>query len=166
MFSSSFNQKVTFWYEINNFRKARGFKLQIQSQNLNQSNSNYQFPEQRKWNENSELIQDFSVPLCWLSTKSSFKAFTPKMLLVSHSVVSHSLVTPWTVAFQAPLSMEFSRQEYWSGLRFPPLTDLPNPGIAPTSPALAGGFWATWEAITNTIKTFKNGPHKKKILKK
>ena len=53
---------------------------------------------------------------------------------------------------QAPLSMSFSRQEYWSGLPFPPLGDLSNPGIKPTSlmsPALAGGFFttgATWKA--------------------
>ena len=45
-------------------------------------------------------------------------------------------VTPWTVAHQAPLSMEFSRQEYWSGLPFPSPEDLPNPGIKPRSPAL------------------------------
>jgi len=61
-------------------------------------------------------------------------------------------VTPWTVACQAPLSVGFSRQEYWSGLPFPPPGDLPNPGIepiSPVSPALAGGFFttsATWEA--------------------
>ena len=61
-------------------------------------------------------------------------------------------VTPWTVARQAPLSMGFSRQEYWSGLPCPSPGDFPNPGIKPTSlvsPALAGGFLttsATWEA--------------------
>ena len=44
--------------------------------------------------------------------------------------------TPWTVACQAPQSMEFSRQEYWSGFPFPALGDLPNPGIKPRSPAL------------------------------
>ena len=44
--------------------------------------------------------------------------------------------TPWTVAYQAPPSMGFSRQEYWSGLPFPSLGDLPNPGIEPESPAL------------------------------
>ena len=51
-------------------------------------------------------------------------------------------VTPWTVAYQAPLSMGFSRQEDWSGLPFPPLGDLPEAGIESvslTSPALAGG---------------------------
>ena len=47
-----------------------------------------------------------------------------------------TLETPWTVALQAPLSMEFSRQEYWSGLPFPPPGDLPAPGIEPVSPAL------------------------------
>ena len=46
------------------------------------------------------------------------------------------LVTPWTVAGQAPLSVGFSQQEYWSGLPFPPPGDLPNPGIKSGSPAL------------------------------
>ena len=47
-----------------------------------------------------------------------------------------TLATPWTVAHQAPLSVGFSRQEYWSGLPFPSPGDLPNPGIKPGSPAL------------------------------
>ena len=51
--------------------------------------------------------------------------------------------TPWTVANQAPLSMEFPRQEYWSALPFPPPGDLLDPGIEPASPALAGGFFTT-----------------------
>ena len=46
------------------------------------------------------------------------------------------LATPWTVAYQAPQSMEFSRKKYWSGLPFPSPGDLPNPGIEPRSPAL------------------------------
>ena len=46
--------------------------------------------------------------------------------------------TPWTVAYQAPPSMGFSRQEYWSGLPFPSPGDLPDPGIEPDSPALQG----------------------------
>ena len=45
-------------------------------------------------------------------------------------------VTPWTVAHQAPPSMEFSSQEYWSGLPFPSPGDLPDPGIEPGAPAL------------------------------
>ena len=47
-----------------------------------------------------------------------------------------TLVTPWTVSCQAPLSMGFSRQEYWSALPFPSPGDLPDPGIEPGSPAL------------------------------
>ena len=50
---------------------------------------------------------------------------------------------PWTVACQAPLSMGFPRQEYWSGLSFPSPGDLPNSGIEPASPALADGFFTT-----------------------
>ena len=65
--------------------------------------------------------------------------------------------TPWTVVFQAPLSMGFFRQQYWSGLPFPSLGDLPNPGITPTSltsPAMASQFFTTsvtWEAHITTM---------------
>jgi len=58
---------------------------------------------------------------------------------MSESEVTQSVplfVTPWTVASQAPLSKGFSRQEYWSGLPFPPPGDLPDPGIEPRYPAL------------------------------
>ena len=71
--------------------------------------------------------------------------------------------TLWTVAHQAPLSMGFARQEYWSGLSCPSPGDLPNPGIEPTSlisPALAGTFFTTsapWEALT--ISYFKKWQH-------
>ena len=51
--------------------------------------------------------------------------------------------TPWTVTCQAPLSMGFFRQEYWSGLPFPSTGDLPDPGIEPMSPVLVGGFFTT-----------------------
>ena len=52
-------------------------------------------------------------------------------------------VIPWTVGCQAPLSMGFPRQEYWSGLPFPSPGDLPDPGIEPTYPALAGERFTT-----------------------
>ena len=78
------------------------------------------------------------------------------MVRVCLGVLSHFshvqlCVTPWTVACQAPLSMGFSRQEYWSGLPFPSRA-VPHPGIEPGSlmlPALAGRFFTactTWEA--------------------
>ena len=51
-------------------------------------------------------------------------------------------MTPWIVACQAPLSMGFPRQQHWSALPFPPPGDLPDSGIEPASPALAGGFFA------------------------
>ena len=57
--------------------------------------------------------------------------------------MSDSLVTPWTVAHQAPLSMGFPRQEYWSGLPFPSAGDLPNPGTKPVSPALPDRVFTT-----------------------
>ena len=64
--------------------------------------------------------------------------------------------TPWTVAYQAPLSMEFSRQEYLSGLPFPTPGNLPHPGTKPTSlasPVLAGRVFTTgttWEVSIGT----------------
>ena len=57
--------------------------------------------------------------------------------------------TPWTVAHQAPLSMGFFKQEYWSGLLFPSPGVLPNPGIKPTSAALAGGFFTIQPPVNN-----------------
>ena len=74
---------------------------------------------------------------------------------LSCSVVSHYFATPWTVARQAPLSMEFPRQEYWSGSPFLSPGDLPDPGIepaSPASPALAGGFLTTEPSIQNRNK--------------
>ena len=61
-------------------------------------------------------------------------------------VVFMSAATPWTVALQAPLSMEFSMQECWSGFSFPSPGDLSEPGIESASlmsPALEGGFFTT-----------------------
>ena len=52
-------------------------------------------------------------------------------------------MTPWTVARQAPLFTEFSRQDYWSGLPFPSPRDLPDPGTEPGSPALKAGSLPT-----------------------
>ena len=53
------------------------------------------------------------------------------MFLFNHLVMSDPCATPWTVALQAPLSMKFPRQEYWSVLPFPSPGDLPDPGIEP-----------------------------------
>ena len=62
--------------------------------------------------------------------------------------LSHILdsATPWTAACQAPLSMGFSGEEYWSGLPFPPPGNLPDSGVdkSPASPALGGGFFTTY----------------------
>ena len=73
-------------------------------------------------------LQSPSAVILWLKVKS-----------LSHVRL---FVTPWTVTYQAPLSMGFSRQEYWSGLPFPSPGDLPDPGIEPRSPA--------WEADSLT----------------
>ena len=67
-------------------------------------------------------------------------------------------VTPWIIAHQAPLSMGFFRQGYWSELPFPSLGYLPDPGIEPMSPALASRFFTTsdtWEASNVLINLKK-----------
>ena len=58
-------------------------------------------------------------------------------------------VTPWTVACQAPLSIDLSRPEYWSGKPFPSPGDFPNPGIEPSSPTLQGRFFSVWATKEN-----------------
>ena len=72
------------------------------------------------------------------------------MCVCAHArLVMSDSAAPWIVTYQACLSMGFPRQEYWSGLLFPPSGDLPDPVIKFASPALAGGFFttnATWEA--------------------
>ena len=90
--------------------------------------------------------------------KKYLKLVNRKHLIFYHAcVISHFshvwlFATLWTVTHQAHLSMEFSRQEYWSGWPCPPPRDYPDPGIKPTSlmyPALAGRFFTTsssWEA--------------------
>ena len=77
-------------------------------------------------------------------------------------VLSHILlfVTPWTVAHQAPLSMEVFRQESWSGLPFLTPGDLPDPGVEPTSlesSALAGGFFTTAPPGKSHVKWVSRG---------
>ena len=91
--------------------------------------------------------------LYWLSHQESLKRINwihthnpvhPSML--SHFSHVQLFETLWNVAHQAPLSMGFPRQEYWSGLTCPPLEDLPDPGIKPvslTSPSLADRFFMT-----------------------
>ena len=87
-----------------------------------------------------DQAQDFTMSVCVLS------CFSPVRLIV----------TLWTVAHQASLSMGFSSQEYWSGFPCPSSGNLPEPGIKPMSlmsPALAGGFFSTsttWEAPSVT----------------
>ena len=103
------------------------------------------------WGISSTFIYGFIVKqACFVPWHSDSFLVWVCALSLSHVQL---FATPWTVSLQVPLSVEFSRQEYWSGLPFSPPGDLPNPGIklgSLRSPALAGGFFttvpATWEA--------------------
>ena len=72
-------------------------------------------------------------PFCLLNSPASLMVIVFEWILEFKNC--YCLGTPWMVALQAPLSMEFLRQEYWSGLPFPSPGDLPEPGIKPTSPS-------------------------------
>ena len=86
-----------------------------------------------------QLVSSSSYPRNF-TFKTIFLSFKlASVCVISCSVVSNS-VAQWTVACQAPLSMEFSSQEYWSQLPFPPRGDLPNPGTEPVSCVL---HWQT-----------------------
>ena len=82
-------------------------------------------------NPRKRIIYHRSLTLSW--TPSFLQDKWSEVKLLSRVRL---LATPWTVAYQAPPSMGFSRQEYWSGLPFPSPRDLPNPGLEPGSPAL------------------------------
>ena len=89
--------------------------------------------------------------------------------VLSHFSHVQLFATPWIVARQAPLSMGFSRQEYWSGLPCPPAGDLPDSEIEPASPALAGKFFsssATWEAQRPLETRLKEPAHKDYIKRR
>ena len=101
----------------------------------------------------------YSASQCFYQTKSLNTLIFPfeefwQICALCACVFRHVqlFVTPWTVAHQPPLSMRLPRQEYWSGLAFPPPGYFPDPGIepaSPTSPALEGRFFTTsttWEA--------------------
>ena len=96
-------------------------------------------------------ILSIALLACEMSTIVAYFERTACML--SHFSYVQPFLIPWAVAFQAPLSIGFSRQEKCSGLPCPPLGDFSDPGIKPvslTSPALAGGFLTTrvtWEAL-------------------
>ena len=84
----------------------------------------------------------YGIHLCAFWPRKDGESMRVKSIL--HACVrSHVqlFATLWTVAHQAPLSMGFSRQEYWSGLPWPPPGDLPDPGIKPTSPASLALPW-------------------------
>ena len=86
----------------------------------------------------------------------------PHGCVLSHFCCVLLFETLWTVARQAPLSMGFSTQEYWSGLSCPPLGDLPNSGIKPLSlmsAALAGGFFTT-STTWNYSRTIQTKPQR------
>ena len=115
--------------------------------------------------DSNSLLIGLFAPKCSFSTFPTIRpdpSFQITNVIKSFACrsVAHSCPTllrpSWTAAHQAPLSMEFSQQEHWSGLPFPFPGDLPNPGIEPASPALAGRFFAAWEAPSSQYPAFKS----------
>ena len=85
-----------------------------------------------------DMTEWLSLPFCVVVNKIK----DGSILLFSHWAVSN-FATPWTVALQAPLSVDFPRQEYWSGLSLPSLVRFPNARIRLVSAALSDGFLTT-----------------------
>ena len=83
----------------------------------------------------------YSWSLAWRTLSITFNS--SPLCVVCHINCVHLFATPWIIAHQTPLSMEFSRQKYWSGLPFSSPGDLPDQGIKPAFPASAGGFFTT-----------------------
>ena len=96
------------------------------------------------------------APLVFSNPVQGRDVFTGGAMWSPHTLTPASM-TLRSIALQAPLSMGFSRQEYWSDFPFPPPEDLPDPGIEPESPALTGGFLPlhTWELASNCQISFK-----------
>ena len=100
------------------------------------------------WRTVWTFFKKLEIELPWVKSLSRFWLFA----------------TPWTVAYQAPPSMGFSRQEYWSGLPFPSPRDLPNPGIQPRSPEFQAdaltseppGKPGSWEECDKYSKSLPN----------
>ena len=94
--------------------------------------------EVRLWQKLSEF--------CFTDQKRRVEDFLHVYACMRVCLIVSCLATRWTIAHQAPMSVGFSRQDYWGGLPFPSPGDLPHPGIEPASPvppALAGGFFTT-----------------------
>ena len=100
-----------------------------------------------KWVWQSDLLNSklcFTLTLLWPTPHIHMHQCKRMLFLMfTCSVMFSSFATPWTVAHQAPLSIGFPRQEYWSELPFPSPGNLPDPEIESTSPAPAGGFLTT-----------------------
>ena len=88
--------------------------------------------------ETSQMFLTVQWLKCVIFTK---KYYITYYVTMSCSVATRFFVTPWIIASQAPRSVEFSRQEYWSGLPFPPPGDLPDPLIEPGSTCIADRFF-------------------------
>ena len=111
---------------------------------------------------NAAVVRGASLPLApfLLLGQNLYSRYSTKNAYVHAQLLSHVqlFVTPWTVAHQPPLSMGFSRQEFWSELPFPSPGDLLNPRIEPASlgsPALADGFFTTEPPAKPILETEK-----------
>ena len=120
-------------------REKAGLKLNIQKTKIMASGP---ITSWQTDGETMETMRDFIFLGSKITANGDYSHEIKRCLLLGRKVKVKSLsrvrllATPWTVAYQDPLSMGFSRQEYWSGLPFPSPGDLPDPGIELGSPAL------------------------------
>ena len=104
----------------------------------------------RDWMSGQQWVNSMCVCVCVCVCMHTHMHTHTHTHTVSKSC--QSICDPWTVAHQAPLSMGFPRQEYWSGLPFPPPGDLPDPGIEPASPS-----YCTWQ-VDSLPRSYPESP--------
>ena len=106
---------------------------------------------------NNDSVNMGCIYLCKL-VSSFFGYVLCYACVLSHFSRVRLFGTLWTVAYQAPLAIGFSRQEYWSGLLCPPPGDLPNPGIEPVSPASPALQAAAASVVSDSVRPHRHQP--------
>ena len=148
-------------------RLTKNWKVCIQVLGVWKNESTHILLKHNFWKLKSFI--KFSKWVFSVTQQFCFSVFTLVGEVACMCSVTWLFATPWTVANQVPLSMEFSRQEYYSRLPFPPLGDLPKPRIEPSSPTLQPhwGFPSTQEIPSNKCKRniYKNIHYNRKNWK-
>ena len=149
-------------YMLIHFHHIRLFAILSDGELILSQSSFYTFSHTLSLCVSLSVCDTIFCSVAYFSIVTYYCCLVTKLLFVQSLKSSDTFVTLWTVTCQAPQSMGFPRQEYWSSLLFASPGDLPNPGIEPESPALAGRFFTT-ELQGGPIVTYCSKLKKKKF---